>query len=56
VEPSHRIGEDLLGQILGAVVIARPAADVAIDVRVVAAERTLGNVIHTRLFEQPARK
>jgi hypothetical protein len=25
-------------------------------VRVVAAERTLGNVIHTRLFEQPARK
>jgi hypothetical protein len=45
-----------LGQILGPVVVARSTPHVAVDVLVVAAERALGDVIHTRLLEQPAGK
>ena len=45
-EALGRIGEDRLRDVLGLEVVGRPAADVAKDLRIVAAERFLGAIGH----------
>ncbi len=44
------VGEDLLRQILRSVVVAGAAAEVAVHLPVVAAERLLGDLVHTILL------
>ena len=48
VEARGGIREDALGQLLGRVVVACSAAQIAVDVAVVAAERCFGASGHTR--------
>jgi hypothetical protein len=56
MQPGHRLREHLLRQILSPMMIPRPPPHKPIHLRVMTAKRTLGNIVHTRLLEQPPRK